>query len=97
MSNTQEIDDRISSSAFEGRFDHHFSTKLGSDQMRKKVREIIKEVVGSVDFAKTIQKYAAEEMDKRLFRSLNYWTVVIATTLITAFLSSIVTTFLKAK
>lgn len=93
----QEVDNNISSSAFEGRFDHHFSTKLGSDQMRRKVKEIFQEQIGSVSFSKTIKTYAAEEMDKRLFRSIQYWGVVIVTAIITGIISSLIALLITKK
>lgn len=97
MPDTKEIDDKISSSAFEGRFDHHFSTKLGSDQMRRKIREIFREQINMVDFANKIKEYAAEEMDKRLFRSVQYWMVIILTTIITAGISSAITAIISKR
>lgn len=90
MSDIREIDDRIPSSAFEDRFEHYFSSKLGSDQMRSKIKEIFGEQVNTVNFANKIKKYAAEEMDNRLFRSFNYWVIVILTTMITAGISSFI-------
>jgi ABC-type dipeptide/oligopeptide/nickel transport system ATPase subunit len=93
----QEVDNNISSSAFEGRFDHHFSTKLGSDQMRRKVKEIFQEQIGSVNFSKTIKTYAAEEMDRRLFRSVQYWIIVVITAVVTGIISSSIALFVTKK
>ncbi len=90
-----EIDERIFASLFNDKFDTTFSSKIGSDQMRCKVKEIFLEEIGKVDFSNTVKKYAAEEMDKRVFRSFQYWVTVILTTVFTGLISSAIAVILS--
>ncbi|MFH1611909.1 MAG: hypothetical protein ABH887_01445 [bacterium] len=57
---------------------------LEQERFRCRVKEIIDEYIENVNFANIVKKYSAEEMDKRLFRSVKYWAIVIFTAIITS-------------
>lgn len=63
---------------------------LGKEALRKRVNEIICEYVEKVSFSELVKKYAAEEMDKRVFRSAQYWIIVVLTALITSIISVVI-------
>lgn len=66
---------------------------LGKEAFRKRINEIICEYIEKVQFSDLIKKYAGEEMDKRVFRSMKYWAVVIITALLGSVIGVIVTHF----
>lgn len=43
------------------------------EDFRKKVKEIINEVVDTNPFAKKIKEYASEEIDKRIYQNIGFW------------------------
>ena len=78
----ENLQDRIPSNLADNVFD-----VLLHEKSRKHIIEIIKEREDNVEFSEKVKKYAAEEMDKRIFRSTKYWTVVILTAILTAVIS----------
>lgn len=57
---------------------------------RKIILEILEEREDNKEFIKKIREYAAEEMDRRVFRSAKYWTTVILTAIITSVIGLLV-------
>jgi hypothetical protein len=76
---TLELQEKISS-----QFANQFQDRLEHENTRKKIISVFQEQIKMTDFADLIKKYAGEEMDKRVFRSLQYWSIVIITSLITS-------------
>jgi len=82
------LEDKISSD-----FTKQYQDQLDHDRTRNKIICIFKEQVGTVDFANEVKKYAAEEIDRRIFRSFQYWLTVILTAAITAFIGVLIGRF----
>lgn len=80
------ISDKISSE-----FSQRFSEQIDTERMRQKIICIFAEEINKVDFADKVKKYAGEEMDKRVFRSVKYWIIVV----LTALISTLIGTFLS--
>lgn len=80
MAKNKELSSEISPELSEKLFKRHLDT----ESMRQKIISIFNEQIRNVDFANTIKEYAAEEMDKRVFRSAKYWVIVVGTAIITS-------------
>jgi hypothetical protein len=78
-----QIEEKVSS-AFLERFPTNFKEQIETEVMRKKIIAIFWEETKDVDFAEIVKKYAGEEMDKRVFRSVKYWAIVVISALITS-------------
>ncbi|HTX86657.1 MAG TPA: hypothetical protein VMC41_01150 [Candidatus Nanoarchaeia archaeon] len=85
MNAKEKIEDKVGSD-----FASQYQDQLDHDRTRNKIICVFKEQIGTVDFANEVKKYAAEEMDKRVFRSVQYWITVILTTAITAFIAVLI-------
>jgi len=57
---------------------------LGTEKLRVRINEIITEYVNNVDFMKKVREYAGMEIDSRMFRSVQYWTTLIISSIITS-------------
>lgn len=79
VNKSDSLDDKISSG-----FANQYDDQLEHEKTRKKIICIFQEQIATVNFAETIKKYAAEEMDRRVFRSIKYWVVVVVSAIITA-------------
>ena len=60
---------------------------LQQENFRVRTKEVIEECLETVSFMKKVQKYASEEIDKRLYKSLRFWISIIATTILTVMIS----------
>lgn len=89
------IDDKISSSLAEGSFKNLFQENIKTDIFRKGVIEIFDERIGMVSFSNKVKKYAAEEMDKRIFTSFKYWFTVVITSIVASILGAFASKFIK--
>lgn len=84
------LDDRISSDKAK----EIYKEQLLNEETRRHVRVIIDEYVACVPFMKKVQEYAAEEMDRRVFRSARYWMVVVFTAILTSLIGGAIAYFL---
>ncbi len=78
--NEQSVEDVIPSNAYE----QNFRKWVDTEWMRQKIISVLLEEIDKYGFANKIKKYAAEEMDKRVFTSVKYWVIVILSSVITA-------------
>lgn len=65
-------------------FADQFQDRLDHENTRKKIITVFREQIDTVFFSDIVKKYASEEMDKRVFRSFKYWSVVVITALLTS-------------
>ena len=70
---------------------------LGKEVFRQRVKEIVDEHIGSVDFMKKVREYSGMEMDSRIFTSWKYWATTIITAIITATIGVIIAILLTIK
>lgn len=82
VSKNDLVNDKIGSD-----FSERYDDQLEHEKTRKKIIGIFQEQIGTVSFSEQVKKYAAEEMDKRVFRSFKYWFVVILTAIIATVVS----------
>ena len=76
-------------------FEQKFGKYLDTEMMRLKIISVIKDHTGMVEFSNLVKQYAAEEMDKRIFRSAQYWLTVVATALVTGLVSAGIALLIK--
>jgi len=57
---------------------------LQKENFRQRTIQIISEFTRQVGFMRLVRKYAADEMDARMFRSFKYWAVIIFTAFLTS-------------
>lgn len=57
---------------------------LGQEAFRIRVKEIVDEHIGQVEFMKKVREYAGMEIDSRMFTSFRYWLTLIATSAVTS-------------
>jgi len=62
---------------------------LHHDRYKAKIKEIIVEHTDSVIFMKKVQGYAGEEFDRRVYKSVKFWAIIligwVATAVVTYF------------
>ena len=90
-----EEHDFISSSKAADEFKRIFGDQMKHEDTRQRIKDIIIEYVGSVEFMRRVQMYAADEMDKRVFRSTKYWSTVILTAMATSIIGLLIGKYLK--
>lgn len=81
-----ELSEGISSDIAEQLFGKYLETEA----TRQKIISVTNECLRDIDVVNRVKQYAGEEMDKRLFRSAQYWITVVVTALITGGLSAAV-------
>jgi len=79
MARPPELQEKVPSS-----FSDQFQDRLEHEGTRRKIINVFQEQIKTIDFARLIKEYAAEEMDRRVFRSFKYWSTVILTALVTS-------------
>lgn len=82
---SDSVDDKIGSG-----FAAQYDDQLAHEKTRKKMIAIFQEQIDTVSFSNKVKQYAAEEMDKRVFRSFQYWSVVVLTAILTTIISFII-------
>lgn len=81
----EQLEDKIGSD-----FANRYQDQLDHDRTRQKIICVFDDRIKTVDFADQVKKYAAEEIDRRIFRSFQYWLTVILTAGITAAIGFVV-------
>lgn len=90
-----KFDDKISSNVAETDvFRSLFRDRMNHEEFRSRILQIFNEQTNTVSFSKKVKKYAGEEMDNRVFRSVRYWGVVVVTSLISGIIGILMTSFL---
>ncbi len=93
MAEKNQLDDKVSS-AFAKNFAPSFKEQMDTEVVRRKIKEVFWDEVKHTDFSELVKKYAAEEMDKRVFRSAKYWGGVVATAATSALIGAAITKWL---
>lgn len=71
----ERIPGDLSASVFEG---------LQHEKNRQHIIGIMKDYTDHVDFMSKVRKYASDEMDSRMFTSLKFWAVSVASAAVTS-------------
>lgn len=72
-----------------------FGDQLMHDDTRQRVRAIVDDYVGSVDFMKRVREYAAMEIDAKLFTSVKFYATAVVTAIISTFIGIAVVKLLE--
>jgi hypothetical protein len=70
------IPDRVPSNLFEQyreHFDKEFSDHIAHQDFRRHVTSIIDDCTNTVSFMQKIKAYASEEIDTRMYKSIDFW------------------------
>lgn len=72
------------------RFVEQFYDRFDHEQTRRKIIAVVQEQMRMRASIQLIKEYAAEEMDRRIFRSVRYWVTVIRSASISAFIGMLI-------
>jgi hypothetical protein len=82
------LEDRISA-GLSDKISKEFTNKIGTDELRVKVKEIVSDCIDSVPYMKKIKEYAGEEIDNRIYKSAGYWIKTVAIPIIVTLITYI--------
>lgn len=63
---------------------------LQHDRYKTKIKDMIVEYTGTVEFEELIMKYAGKEYDNRILKSGRFWVTTIIATVVTSVISTII-------
>jgi len=63
---------------------------LKQEDFRKKTVEHIKEHIGTVEFMEIVQKYATQEINKRIYKSGIFWFTIVGIPISVAVISAFI-------
>jgi len=94
MTKNDSLDDRISS-ALAGRVGKEFTDLLARDETRNKIKEVLSEYIDSVPFMRKVKEYAAEEIDTKIYKSINFWVKTILIPVVVSIFTALILNYFK--
>ncbi len=94
MAKNDAIGDRISSE-LAGRVGKEFTDLLSRDETRNKIKEVLNECIDSVPFMRKVKEYAAEEIDTKIYKSINFWVKTILIPVVVSIMTALILNYFK--